>query len=101
MEVFFCKKSGKWGCFVKKWTFPQRRVHYVQYQYFLFFYFTYLGGVRTHPTNAPPCLRACIFKNVSGEKVTAKRMAKPDVSPPGRLQHYPPHPGTPLTATVR
>jgi len=45
--VFFVK-SGKWGCFCKKvengwvffckkWTFPQRRVHYVQYQYFLFF----------------------------------------------------------------
>jgi len=26
----FCKKSGKWGVFfVKKWTFPQRMVHYI------------------------------------------------------------------------
>jgi len=34
----FCKKSEKWGVFFcKKWTFPQRRVHYVQYQYFLFY----------------------------------------------------------------
>ena len=23
--------------FNKKWTFPQRRMHYVQYQYFLFY----------------------------------------------------------------
>ena len=38
------RQEMKWGCcvkkwkmagcfFVKKWTFPQRRVHYVQYQY--------------------------------------------------------------------
>jgi len=33
--VFFCKKV----------TFPQRRVHYVQYQYFLFYILHYLGGV--------------------------------------------------------
>jgi len=63
-EVFFRKKSGKWGCFckkkvenwgcffVKKWTFPQRRVHYVQYQYF-YLHFTYLG-VRTHPMHPLP-----------------------------------------------
>jgi len=38
MGLLFCKKSGKWrGVFCKKWTFPQRRVHYVQYQYFLFY----------------------------------------------------------------
>jgi len=30
----FCKKWKKFFC--KKWPFPQRRVHYVQYQYFLF-----------------------------------------------------------------
>jgi len=45
---------NKWkimgGC--KKWTFPQRRVHYVQYQYLFILDFTYLGGARTHPT--PP-----------------------------------------------
>jgi len=46
--VFFVKKSGKLGCFVKKWTFSQRMVHYVQYQYFFILHFTYLG-VRTHP----------------------------------------------------
>ena len=53
MGVFFCKKkSGKWGVlFVKKWTFLQRRVHYVQYQYFLFYLF---GGA--YAPNAPPCL---------------------------------------------
>jgi len=49
--VFF--KSGKWGVlFVKNWTFPQRRVHYVQYQYFLF-YILLIWGVRTHPTHPP------------------------------------------------
>jgi len=52
-------KSEKWGVFyVKKWTFSQRRVHYVQYQYFVF-YILLIWGVRTHPTH-PPCLRACI-----------------------------------------
>jgi len=40
---FFVKKV-KNGGFVKKWTFPQRRVHYVQYQYFFILHFTYLGG---------------------------------------------------------
>ena len=36
-KMFFCKKvENGGGVFCKKWTFPQRRVHYVQYQYFLF-----------------------------------------------------------------
>ena len=30
------------GAFVKKWTFPQRKVHYVQYQYFFILHFTHL-----------------------------------------------------------
>ena len=49
-------KKWKWGVFFckKKWTFPQRRVRYVQYRYFLF-YILLIWGVRTHP----PCLRAC------------------------------------------
>ena len=39
---------------VKKWTFSQRGVQYVQYQYFFILHFTYLvgGGVRTKRT--PP-----------------------------------------------
>ena len=50
--MFFYKISGKWGCFfVKKWSFPQRRVHYVQYRYFFILHFTY-WGVRT-PTHPP------------------------------------------------
>jgi len=62
--VFFVKKGGKWGVFCKKmenrffckkWTFPQRRVHYVQYQYFLFYTLLIWGG----GAYAPPCLRAC------------------------------------------
>jgi len=54
MVGVFCKKSGKWGGVVKKWTFPRRRVHYVQYQYFLV-YILLIGGrgcVRTQRT--PP-----------------------------------------------
>jgi len=35
------------GVSCKKWTFPQRRVHYVQYQYFFILHFTYLGGAYT------------------------------------------------------
>jgi len=35
--------------FVKKWTFAQRRVHCVQYQYFLF----YLFGGRAHTQHTP------------------------------------------------
>jgi len=38
------------GFFVKKWTFPQRRVHYVQYQYFYFTFYLLGGGVRTQRT---------------------------------------------------
>ena len=45
--------------FVKQWTFPQRRVQYVQYQYFFTLHFTYLGG-GCAPI-APPCLRACVI----------------------------------------
>jgi len=40
------------GGVVKKWTFPQRRVHDVQYQYFFILHFTYLGGA--YAPNAPP-----------------------------------------------
>ena len=47
------KKCGKRGMFCKKWTFPQRRVHYVQYQYLLF-YILLIWGVRTHPMHDPP-----------------------------------------------
>ena len=53
MGVFFVKKGGKWGVFCKKWTFSQRRVHCVQYQYFLILHFTHWGGVRTQPTHPP------------------------------------------------
>jgi len=42
---FFVKKvENGGGVFVKKWTFPQPRVHYVRYQYFFILHFTYLGG---------------------------------------------------------
>ena len=42
----------KWGgvFFVKKWTFPQRRVYYVQYQYFYFTFYLFGGCVCPLPT---------------------------------------------------
>jgi len=49
---FFVQK-WKMGVFVKKWTFPQRRVHYVQYQYFLF-YISLIWGGGAYAPNAPP-----------------------------------------------
>jgi len=52
------RQEMKWGCFVKKWTFPRRRVHYVQCQYFYFTFYLFGGCVRTQRT-PPPCLRAC------------------------------------------
>ena len=45
-----CKKvENGGGVFVKKWTFPQCRVHYAQYQYFLFEILLIWGRVPTHP----------------------------------------------------
>jgi len=42
---FFCKK---------KWTFPQRRVHYVQYQYILsYILLIFWGCIRTQRTPLP------------------------------------------------
>ena len=49
----FVKKVENGGVFCKKWTFPQRRVHYVQYQYFLFYILLIWGGC-THPTHPLP-----------------------------------------------
>ena len=47
------RQEMKWGVFfVKKWTFPQRRVHYVQYQYFLFYILLIWGCIRTQRTPA-------------------------------------------------
>ena len=54
----FLYRSGKWGVFFcKKWTFLQRRVHYVQYQYILFYILLIWGCIRTQRT---PCLRPVI-----------------------------------------
>jgi len=39
--------------FVKKWTFPQRRVHYIQYQYFFILHFTYFEGRGAYAPDAP------------------------------------------------
>jgi len=56
----FCGKKVENGgvFFVKRWTFPQRKVHYVQYQYLLFLHYTfYLFGVGVpHPPASGPDL---------------------------------------------
>jgi len=54
---------------VKKWTFLQRREHYVQYRYFFVLHFTYLGGA--YAPNAPPAygheiVRLFVQKRLSG-----------------------------------
>jgi len=50
--VFFVKKVENGGVFCKKWTFLQRRVHYVQYQYFLF-YILLIWGQRVRTERIP------------------------------------------------
>jgi len=80
----FLQKSGKCGV-VKKWTFSQSRVHYVQYQYFYFTFYLFGGA---YAPNAPRCLRAydlslvsSIFSNraaVSIVKRTADKNATPE-----------------------
>ena len=60
--VFFVKKVENGDFLVKKWTFPQHKVHYVQYQYFYFTFDLFGGGVRTHPTHPlvyGPGVRLC------------------------------------------
>jgi len=59
----FVKKVENGGCFCKKmWTVPQRRVHYVQYQYFLFYILLICGGMSMHPTHPLPTgLSICIY----------------------------------------
>ena len=54
MGMFFVKKVENGGVFVKKWTFPQRRVLYVHCTASVFFIlrFTNLRGAYT--PNAPP-----------------------------------------------
>ena len=62
--VSFAKKTVENGgvFFVKKWTFPQRRVHYAQYQYFLFYILLIWGGVRTHlRTHTDTLVQSCLW----------------------------------------
>ena len=54
-------KSGKWGTFFcKKWAFPQRMVHYVQYQYFLVYILFIWECVHTQRTPLPTGLNAVV-----------------------------------------
>jgi len=60
-KMFFLEKKvekGSGGVFCKKWTFPQRRVHYVQYQYFFISHFTYLGEGCVRTPAYKPAVRA-------------------------------------------
>ena len=56
---FFCKKVENGDA--KKWIFPQCRVHYVQYQYFLFYILLLWGCVRTQRTSLPTGLPTVTF----------------------------------------
>jgi len=60
--VFFCKKVENGFFCKKKWTFPQCSVHYVQYQYFLFYILLIWGCVRTQCTPLPTCLKVKMSK---------------------------------------
>ena len=65
-RVLFVKMWKMGVFFAKKWTFPQRRVHYVQYQYFFYFTFYLFGGEDAYVPNAPPCLRAWTVSSFMG-----------------------------------
>jgi len=72
----FCRKVGN-VFFVKKWTFPQQTVHYVQYQYFFLFFYILLitgGCVRTQRT-PPPDYGPTFNENASSnERVQSKEV---------------------------
>jgi len=58
------------GGFCEKWTFPPHRVHYVQYQYLLF-YILLISGVRTHPTH-PPAYRPWIASSTCNVQLACR-----------------------------
>ena len=59
-----CKKKWKvWVFLLKKWTFPQRSLHYVQHQYFFCFTFYLLRGA--YAPNTPP---ACGPEHTDGHR---------------------------------
>jgi len=62
---------------VKKWTFPQRMVHYVQYQYFLFYILLISRVVRMHPTHRLPTgLHHGESRELPGERDNARNDAR-------------------------
>ena len=80
MGKFFVFKKWKWGCFCKKWTFPQRRVHYVQYQYFLF-HILLTGGA--YAPNAPPAYGPELAQSLTIVRYTDPRTHSLNHSLPG------------------
>jgi len=60
------------GVFCKNWTFPQRRVHYVQYQYFLFYILLLWGCVR--PQRTPLALYGPASKHFARDYVRSQHV---------------------------
>ena len=85
----FCKnKSGKGGMFCKKWTFPQRRVYNVQYQYFYFTFYLFGGeyapnapppslptGLQGHAAFRPRCPSVCLSRRLTAAAAAAGGLA--------------------------
>jgi len=71
MGVLFGKKSGKWFFFVKKWAFPQRRVHYIQY--FLFYILLIWGAYAP----APPAYGLGTLAALSADIVGSRCFGRP------------------------
>jgi len=59
--VFFCKRSGKWGCFVKNGAFLNAGCIVPVFFILHFTYFFFGGGA--YAPNSTPCLRACTGRN--------------------------------------
>jgi len=79
MRGVFFAKSGKLKLFFgKKWTFPRRRVHYVQYQYFFNFTFYLYGGCVRTQRNPPPAVYGPV--TLSAERRLVRSVSTPAVS---------------------
>ena len=63
------------GVFCKKWTFPQHRVHYVQYQYLFILHFTYLGGGGSYAPHRRPAYVREHVSSIASVTVCVKRIA--------------------------
>ena len=62
--MFLGKRVENGGGVCKKWTFPRRRVHCVQYQYFLFHILLIWGSAYAPNAYGPATLRHLYGRNV-------------------------------------